>query len=79
MRTEQHVSEEVKAHPIGATVRLKSGGPVMTVVGPQCEVLRGNQECTWFDDAGAVKEDNFPTAALAQVVKRAGTWCEVDT
>jgi uncharacterized protein YodC (DUF2158 family) len=51
--------------PIGDTVCLKSGGPLMTVGGPSA--LEGEVECYWFDpnEVPPVPHNaNFPLAAL---------------
>ncbi len=50
---------------IGDVVRLKSGGPAMTVITkPDVD---GEVECTWFVGADATTShgDCFPAAALA--------------
>lgn len=50
---------------IGDTVRLKSGGPRMTVSsvpsGPNEEVC-----CKWFNPADELLESTFPSGALAK-------------
>lgn len=45
---------------IGALVRLRSGGPVLTVT----EVADGKATCTWFQ-SDEFKNTTFPLAALA--------------
>jgi uncharacterized protein YodC (DUF2158 family) len=40
--------QELKMFKAGDTVRLKSGGPTMTIV-RQHEALVGNWSCQWFD------------------------------
>ena len=52
---------------IGDTVKLKSGGPLMTVSGvvtesPQdgCKIV----ECAWFDDAGTFTSARFKCGCL---------------
>ncbi len=46
----------------GSLVRLKSGGPVMTVINVNTSAV----ECRWFDGATPHK-DVFPKSALEQV------------
>lgn len=48
---------------VGDTVRLKSGGPVMTIVA--IGQYRGSEkaECQWFDGSKLVKE-TFPPDSL---------------
>ncbi|WP_163832290.1 YodC family protein [Spartinivicinus ruber] len=46
----------------GSLVRLKSGGPVMTVI----NVNTSTVECRWFDGATPHK-DVFPKSTLEQV------------
>ncbi len=48
------------AFKVGDTVRLKSGGPVMTVV----EVGADNVDCQWFTGDGAPERAGFPPDAL---------------
>lgn len=51
------------SHQVGETVRLRSGGPPMTVRG-------FNQEttiCQWFTSGGETKVETFPTAGLVRV------------
>jgi uncharacterized protein YodC (DUF2158 family) len=52
----------------GDTVRLKSGGPIMTV-----EALDVDEQvlCIWFEKTKK-KQDRFPIAALEAVTKRVG-------
>lgn len=46
---------------IGNVVKLKSGGPIMTVI----EVDTSSVTCTWFGKAGGEPQvSGFPTAAL---------------
>jgi uncharacterized protein YodC (DUF2158 family) len=54
---------------IGATVRLKSGGPRMTVTA----VVDGHVEAQWFEASGA-KQKIYPIGALVPAGrKRNGT------
>lgn len=46
----------------GDVVRLKSGGPPMTIVGYE----DGNVKCKWFDE-NIVHEDWFPMYAIVKV------------
>ena len=59
-------SEKLKE---GDLVRLKSGGPVMTVVNPGG--LSGWPVCNWFEGS-AVKSGSFPPAALRKVPEEEG-------
>jgi uncharacterized protein YodC (DUF2158 family) len=45
---------------VGGTVRLKSGGHLMTVV----EVLPSSVKCQWFDEKGKLQSGSFLPAAL---------------
>ncbi|MFV0571154.1 MAG: DUF2158 domain-containing protein [Xanthomarina gelatinilytica] len=49
----------------GDLVRLKSGGPVMTVY----EVLRGNVSCTWFDKNDEQQYSKFSNETIEKVEK----------
>ena len=60
---------------IGSVVKLKSGGPQMTVMayGTKLKfgsILATNVEdkeqvkCQWFDSSGTLQEDVFPIASL---------------
>jgi uncharacterized protein YodC (DUF2158 family) len=44
----------------GDVVRLKSGGPQMTVLSVQGQTV----DCSWFGPDGNVKLSSFPAAAL---------------
>ena len=60
----------------GDTVRLKSGGPVMTVeqVGTLAMIGGDAVWCTWFERIGNkqnVKRDTFPPLTLEKVGKPA--------
>lgn len=52
----------------GAVVRLRSGGPAMTVSKLEYSALRGGDvaRCHWIDDNGQGREYSFPTATLMQ-------------
>lgn len=50
-----------KKFKIGDNVRLKSGGPQMTVVG---YTENGQVECCWFDGDNKERRARFPDAAL---------------
>ena len=47
----------------GDRVRLRSGGPVMTVV----SAPRGDVKCFWFGTGDVLHEQNFPAVTLALV------------
>lgn len=51
------MGEEIKK---GDTVRLKSGGPLMTVQ----SIADNEASCTWFDDKNNRKEGIFDPATL---------------
>ena len=61
----------------GDTVKLKSGGPVMTVVQFGSFVM-GTVEgykCRWFDEKNKLTEDVFTEAELTAYSKpKGGTW-----
>lgn len=48
----------------GDVLRLKSGGPKMTVTNVGDGPLGSFVECAWFDQAGKKCEDTFPPEAL---------------
>jgi len=52
--------------PVGETVELKSGGPIMTVIEAGSDAFAGEPHvsCKWFDSAGKVQSESFPPAAL---------------
>lgn len=50
------------SYPIGSVVRLKSGGPAMTVVGERPE--KGRIECNWFDKNDMANLAMFALGAL---------------
>jgi uncharacterized protein YodC (DUF2158 family) len=45
----------------GDTVRLKSGGPIMTV---QHETMGGDWYCQWFDSKNELKQGTFSAEML---------------
>jgi uncharacterized protein YodC (DUF2158 family) len=47
----------------GDRVRLRSGGPVMTVA----SAPRGDVKCFWFGSGDVLHEQNFPAVTLALV------------
>jgi uncharacterized protein YodC (DUF2158 family) len=47
---------------VGQTVRLKSGGPLMTV---SLDYATGTYQCTWFDGKKQ-QSGNFPQATLVE-------------
>lgn len=60
---------------IGSVVKLKSGGPQMTVVAYGTKLKFGSilatsvedreqVKCQWFDSSGTLHEDVFPTVSL---------------
>jgi len=54
----------------GDTVRLKAGGPQMSV-----DVLLDDGDsanCTWFDDTRTLRRANFVVATLVKVEERKG-------
>jgi len=52
---------------IGEVVRLRSGGPCMTVVARGARAEPGAVECAWFDKSDAYAVAGFPIAALERV------------
>lgn len=57
---EEHMDESaVLPFPVGAVVRLKSGGPSMTVLA----AAEGRCLCCWFRE-GVPKNEDFPVGAL---------------
>ena len=58
----------------GDTVRLKSGGPLMTVtnVGTRAYTSEEAVWCMWFDAKNNRTEDTFPPEALEKVTKPTG-------
>ena len=54
------MADEIKE---GTTVQLKSGGPIMTVVGFKNALAI----CTWFDASGKRGDAAYPPSALKLV------------
>ncbi len=52
---------------VGEIVRLKSGGPAMTVVATVARAEPGVVECAWFDQDDAYATASFPPRALERV------------
>lgn len=50
---------------LGQVVRLKSGGPKMTIKGDD----DGAWACQWFDRNGRVQNDSFPEDMLEIFIK----------
>ena len=59
------MTEEV-AFEVGGVVRLKSGGPSMTVtqVGERAMTGQMTVWCVWFDSKGNQQDGTFPPGAL---------------
>jgi uncharacterized protein YodC (DUF2158 family) len=58
----EHLVEETSASPLqqGDLVRLRSGGPLMTI-----ETVRGSVvDCIWTDPNGQTNEATFPAQVL---------------
>jgi len=57
---------EVAPFEIGDVVRLKSGGPPMTVTQVGIRHMTGQMTvwCTWFDAKNTPQDGTFPPAAL---------------
>lgn len=49
---------------VGMVVRLKSGGPQMTV---KFYTISGTWQCSWFDTKGELKESDFAEEQLEVV------------
>jgi uncharacterized protein YodC (DUF2158 family) len=56
----------------GDTVRLKSGGPIMTVSNTGDRLGEHAVWCMWFDPKNNRTEDTFPPEALEKVTKPTG-------
>ena len=52
---------------VGEIVRLKSGGPAMTVVATGARAEPGVVECAWFDRNNGYATASFPPRALERV------------
>jgi uncharacterized protein YodC (DUF2158 family) len=52
---------------VGEVVRLKSGGPPMTVVATGARAEPGVVECAWFNRDNAYAAASFPPRALERV------------
>lgn len=52
---------------VGRTVRLKSGGPVMTVEGVETEKTELQARCVWFDDQNQSHEAVYTFSSLVVV------------
>ena len=48
----------------GDVVKLKSGGPDMTITKRYTGVSEDAVECTWFDKSGGINSSKFPDLAL---------------
>jgi len=57
---------ETPLYKIGDTVRLKSGGPLMTVVEVRSETSSGGKPLVWVKWfwENEVKQDSFPSDAI---------------
>lgn len=53
----------------GDTVRLKSGGPLMTVDDPNILVAHDHVYCSWFDKNDILRNDLFAVEALEKASK----------
>ncbi|RYX80953.1 DUF2158 domain-containing protein [bacterium] len=65
------MADKNDGYPIGTVVRLKSGGPKMTVSSDPAQRAATTsgpweQTCQWFVDNMA-QENNFPIASLKEV------------
>ena len=58
---------------VGETVRLKSGGPLMTVTGADA---KGLVQCTWFENHQTDKASFsfFPSGALEKAEPEMARW-----
>jgi uncharacterized protein YodC (DUF2158 family) len=52
---------------VGEVVRLKSGGPAMTVIATGARAEPGVIECAWFDRDQACATASFPPRALERL------------
>jgi uncharacterized protein YodC (DUF2158 family) len=51
---------------VGSVVKLKSGGPVMTVVAVRDA---DSLDCTWFDRDQKRRDSSFPSSCVAEFVE----------
>lgn len=49
---------------VGDTVRMKSGGPLMTITGVENKEGRQMVWCSWFDNTGKESKGYWPAAAV---------------
>lgn len=49
---------------VGRTVRLRSGGPLMTVKSIDSQTLELKAACVWFDEQNQPQEASYPLGAL---------------
>ena len=52
---------------VGRTVRLKSGGPIMTVENVETEKTELQARCVWFDDRNQPREGIYAFSSLVVV------------
>lgn len=57
-------NSSLKPFPVGTIVKLKSGGPAMTVNAEPSE--NGKQECFWFVPPAEVRGADFHVEALVE-------------
>jgi uncharacterized protein YodC (DUF2158 family) len=57
----------------GDVVRLKSGGPAMTVTQLNSAVMENGADCQWFDSKDKLKRGVFSQDALKSVPPDTGT------
>lgn len=55
-----HKTEKGNIYETGDVIRLKSGGPPMTVVGRNGLTI----SCQWFNESGELRTGDFPNFAL---------------
>jgi len=64
--SQEREMEDAATFSVGDTVKLKSGGPAMTV-----EKVNGDTvACAWFDSAKLRREGKFRAAMIALAVER---------